>query len=237
MPLTLGIDEAGRGPVLGPMVMAAVGLDTRGARLLTRAGLRDSKIFGASDRGRQRRSELAALVRELAVHVEVRVVEVVEIDRRVRRKELNLLEREVAEELIARAPRVDRIIADGERLFRPLCVRHGNLSACDKAESLHASVAAASILAKTRRDELIHAILQRYQPLFGDIRGGGYGNEATRRFLRAYARRFGRLPPEARRSWPYPYLADILGQGFDPYADAERRDDPCERSSGQLELL
>jgi ribonuclease HII len=232
MRLTLGIDEAGRGPVLGPMVMAAVGLDTCGARVLTRAGLRDSKVFGASERGRQRRAELAALVREVALHVEVRVVDVAEIDRRVRRKELNVLEREIAEVLIARAPGVDRIIADGKRLFLPLAGRHGNLVAWDKAESRHACVAAASVLAKTRRDELIDRILQRYRPLFGDIRGGGYGNEATRRFLRAYARRFGRLPPEARRSWPYPYLADILGAGFDPYADLESREDPV----GQMKL-
>ena len=41
--ITLGIDEAGRGPAIGPMVVAAVALDTRAAQRLTRAGLRDSK--------------------------------------------------------------------------------------------------------------------------------------------------------------------------------------------------
>jgi ribonuclease HII len=224
MSRTLGIDEAGRGPVLGPMVMAAVCLDTRGARLLTRAGLRDSKLFGATDKGRQRRSTLADMVRELALHVEVRVVDVAEIDRRVRRKELNALEREVAEVLIRQAPTADRIIADGKRMFHPLAARHANLTALDKAESRHASVAAASVMAKTRRDQIMEDILARYRPLFGDIRGGGYGNEATRRFLRAYATRFGCLPPEARRSWPYAYLEDILGPGFDPYADLDIAD-------------
>ena len=231
MPSTLGIDEAGRGPVLGPMVMAAVCLDTRGARLLTRAGLRDSKRFGATAKGRQRRTELAGMVIELAAHVEVRVVDVADIDRRVRCKQLNALEREVAEELIGRAPRADRIIADGKRMFGPLAARHANLEALDRAESRHASVAAASVVAKTRRDQIIEDILARYRPLFGDIRGNGYGNEATRRFLRAYARRFGCLPPEARRSWPYAYLEDILGVGFDPYAGTA---DPL---VGQIRLL
>src|SRR5687768_7936280 len=47
--LTLGIDEAGRGPAIGPMVMAAVVLDTPAARRLTRAGLADSKSYGAGD--------------------------------------------------------------------------------------------------------------------------------------------------------------------------------------------
>jgi len=63
------------------------------------------------------------------------------------------------------------------------------------------------------------------------VRGGGYGNAATHRFLRAYAERFGRLPPEARRSWPYPYLLDILG-AFDPYADIDDG-----QAVGQLSLL
>ena len=228
---TLGIDEAGRGPVLGPMVMAAVCLDTRGARVLTRAGVRDSKAYGASDKAREERAVLAAKIREHAQHVEVRVIDVSEIDRRVRRQELNVLEREVADDLISCSPGVDSIIADGRHLFRPLAMRHVHLVACDRAESRHAAVAAASIIAKHRRDQLFACIARRYQPLFGEVRGGGYGNAATRRFLRAYAERFGRLPPEARRSWPYPYLLDILG-AFDPYADIDDG-----QAVGQLSLL
>ena len=45
--LTLGIDEAGRGPAIGPMVMAAVAIDSKAAAALSRKGLRDSKSFGA----------------------------------------------------------------------------------------------------------------------------------------------------------------------------------------------
>ena len=45
--LTLGIDEAGRGPTIGPMVMAAVAIDSKTAAALTRKGLRDSKAYGA----------------------------------------------------------------------------------------------------------------------------------------------------------------------------------------------
>lgn len=231
--LTLGIDEAGRGPVLGPMVMAAVCLDSGGARWLTRTGVRDSKAFGASSKARSARAELAAEVGARAVHAEVQVIDVAVIDRRVRRHELNLLEREIAEQLIARAPAVDAIIADGKNLFRPLSQRYPHLEACDGGEARHASVAAASILAKHRRDELFACIAQRYQPLFGELRGGGYVNEATRRFLRAHVERFGRLPPEARRSWPYAYLADLLGPGFDPFADL----DDGAPAPGQMTLL
>ena len=52
--LTLGIDEAGRGPTIGPMVMAAVAIDSKAAAALTRKGLRDSKAFGAGDEARRK---------------------------------------------------------------------------------------------------------------------------------------------------------------------------------------
>jgi len=230
---TLGIDEAGRGPVIGPMVMACVCLDTGGARALSRAGVRDSKHFGPAAVARARRAALASEVRTVALHIEVRVVEVEVIDRRVMRKELNALEREIAVELIEAAPSTDRIVADGRRLFGPLCERYPQLEARDKGESHHCAVAAASIVAKDRRDALFAEIAARYAPLFGDIRGGGYTNAATRRFLRAYAERFGRLPPEARRSWPHDHLRDILGPDFDPFADLP----VAERPPGQLRLV
>ncbi|MEM9489790.1 MAG: hypothetical protein AAGC55_11630 [Myxococcota bacterium] len=219
--LTLGIDEAGRGPVLGPMVLAAVCLDTGGARALTRAGLRDSKTYGASDKARAERARLAERVHKRAVQVEIRVVEVGEIDRRVCRGELNALERDVAAALIDRSPTVDRIIADGLTLFSPLTERYPHLVAWNKAESRHAAVAAASVVAKHCRDQIFGQICQRYQPVFGEVRGGGYGNAATRKFIRAYAHKYGTLPPEARRSWPYAYLHDILGEHFDPLAEAQ----------------
>src|SRR5262245_49995593 len=94
--VTLGIDEAGRGPILGPMVMAAVALDSAAARALTRAGLADSKQFGVGPDARARRAELATLVRARACFVAVEVVEAAEIDARVAHNQLNVLERERA---------------------------------------------------------------------------------------------------------------------------------------------
>src|SRR5262249_17410373 len=118
--LTLGIDEAGRGPAVGPMVMAAVALDSRVAAALTRKGLRDSKSFGAGDGAHAIRTELAAEIRARATFVAVVEIEHTEIDERVTRGELNVLEREIATKLIAQAPTVDKIIADGKRMFSAL---------------------------------------------------------------------------------------------------------------------
>lgn len=211
--LTLGIDEAGRGPAIGPLVMAAVSLTTQAAAALTRAGLTDSKAFGAGPDAHERRLELAARVRELATFIASEVVEPAVIDERVARGELNQLEREVAIRLIDQAgePAPDRMIADGARMFAPLCPRYPTLVALDRAEERHAAVAAASVIAKTLRDQLYAAICARYADEFGPIGGGGYVNDATRRFLRAFAERYRRLPDEARRSWPHPYVVDLLG--------------------------
>lgn len=212
---TLGIDEAGRGPVLGQMVLAAVVLDSKSAQALSRAGLADSKSYGSGKKAKATRAALAQAVREQALFVSLEVVSVAEIDRRVRRSELNLLEREVADRLIQNAPQVDRIVADGERLFKPLQEKYAHLEAHNDGESKHASVAAASVIAKTRRDELFALMQSRYAPRFGKFEGGGYVNKTTKDFLRAYAQEHRSLPPEARRSWPYEYLRDILGADWE----------------------
>jgi ribonuclease HII len=210
--LTLGIDEAGRGPAIGPMVMAAVALDSRAARALTRRGLRDSKSYGAGEEAHSIRCGLAAEIHKRALFVATIEAEHDVIDQRVSRGELNVLERELASSLIERAPAVDRIIADGKRMFQALCARFERFESHDNGEATHASVAAASVVAKVLRDERFAKIKQRYEPELGPIAGGGYANAATRRWLRAYVERYGRLPDEARLSWPYPYLVDLIGE-------------------------
>ncbi len=211
---TLGIDEAGRGPSVGPMVMAAVALDSRAAAALTRAGLGDSKSYGAGDDAHATRSDLARLIRTRAKFVVTVEIEHTEIDDRVCLGELNVLEREHATRMIEQALRaiaIDKIIADGKRMFLPLAQRFDRFESHDRAEEKHASVAAASVIAKVLRDDRFHQIRRRYEGELGPITGGGYGNAATRRWLRAYAERHGRLPDEVRLSWPHPYVSDLLG--------------------------
>ena len=209
--LTLGIDEAGRGPTIGPMVMAAVAIDSKLAASLTRKGLRDSKTYGAGEDAHAIRSELAAEIRLRALFVMSVEIEHDEIDKRVCKGELNALEREVAVRLIEAAPACDKIIADGKRMFSALGLRFPQFTSLDRAEEAHASVAAASVVAKALRDERFNAIKARYEPDFGPISGGGYSNAATRKWVRAYVEKHGKLPDEARLSWPYPFVADLLG--------------------------
>jgi len=219
--LTLGIDEAGRGPAVGPMVIAAVALDSRSAAALTRAGLCDSKSYGAGEDAHAIRCALARDIRRRARFVALIEVPHTEIDQRVARHELNVLERELAGKLIEQAPAVDRIIADGKRMFAALGMRYPHFESHDNGESKHAAVAAASVVAKVLRDERFAQIRARYEADFGPITGGGYSNAATRRWLRAYAERHGRLPDEARLSWPHPYVEDLIGCVRPPGAQAE----------------
>ncbi len=207
---TLGIDEAGRGPSVGPMVMAAVAIDSKAAAALSRKGLTDSKTYGAGEDAHAVRSELAVEIRKRALFVEAIVVSHTEIDERVARNELNVLERELAIKLIDRAPTVDKIIADGKRMFMPLCQRYGHFESRDHAEEHHAAVAAASVIAKVLRDECFDAIKKLYEPELGPITGGGYANAATRRWVRAYVEKYRRMPAEIRMTWPHPYVADLI---------------------------
>jgi ribonuclease HII len=205
--LVLGIDEAGRGPGLGPMVLAAVALNEAAASLLAEAGVRDSKAFGSSTAGRHTRARLADLVRHHATWADTEICEVAEIDAYVARGKLNELERDRARALIRRAPACVRIIADGRALFSPLAAHFTALEARDRAESTHAAVAAASVCAKALRDHLFEEIVRRHHAEFGELRGGGYVNSATCAFVAAYVQRHGCLPPEARKSWPWHGIA------------------------------
>ncbi|MEE9382399.1 MAG: hypothetical protein V3V08_03180 [Nannocystaceae bacterium] len=201
---TYGVDEAGRGPVLGPMAIAVVELDSRSECFLRSLGVADSKRFGSGAKAQAHRARLSGEIRSSASSHSVELVSVETVDRYTFRGLLNQLERETVLALLQRVGADHRahIICDGARMFSPLRERYARLLAVDKGESFHIAVAAASILAKTARDLAFNAIATRYEADFGPVRGGGYVNAGTREFLARYAERHdGALPPEVRRSW------------------------------------
>lgn len=228
--LVLGIDEAGRGPIMGPMVMAAVALHPKASASLTRAGVADSKRFAGPD-AHELRAALVPRILDAATFYAVRVVDVETIDTACLDNGLNRLEQRIASSMIELAPACRRIVCDGHRLFSPLVARYSMLEAHDNGEDKHVAVAAASILAKVRRDEIFATIWARYATVCGledAPKGGGYMNDATRSFLRILVGRLGDLPPEGRRTWPWDFLGDVWP------ADRPR---PWVRAAPQLELL
>jgi ribonuclease HII len=205
----LGIDEAGRGPVMGPLVVAGVVLKPQAASALTRRGVADSKSFGVGEEAQRDRRELARHIRRLAADVQVEVFDHDEVDRYVERGLLNELERRAARAIIDRCPKVTRIVADGEKVFGFLRLRYPHLEAYDFGEDYHVAVAAASIVAKDLRDDLFQSIALRYDSEFGPIKGGGYVNAGTADFLRRYHARYQCLPQETRRSWAWKVLGEL----------------------------
>jgi ribonuclease HII len=205
--LVAGIDEAGRGPVIGPLVLAAVWVEApSGMRALRRLGVRDSKTLDPAARER-----LAAAIRAAAVHLDLEVAQAATVDSHARRGRLNVLERSMADALLRRGPQAARIIADGERLFAPLREGHPQLRARDRADAAHAAVAAASIVAKVERDAAFLRIAARCGDQCELARQGmGYANAATERFLLAYHARHHRLPPGTRSSWDWAPLRRLL---------------------------
>jgi len=166
--LVAGIDEAGRGPLAGPVVAAAVILDP--ARPI--AGLRDSKLLSARQRDR-----LALEIRANALAWSVGEADVAEIDT------LNILQATMlamrrAFEGLPIAPGEAWI--DGNRCPDLACA----MRAIVKGDRDVAVISAASILAKTVRDALLVELDGRY-PAYGFAHNRGYG---TPEHLAALAR-------------------------------------------------
>lgn len=159
--LVCGIDEAGRGPLAGPVVAAAVILDPQKPI----AGLNDSKRLSE-----RKREQLAELVREHAIAWAVAEASVEEIDR------LNILhatflamQRAVA----ALQVRPESALVDGNR-----CPKLDiPVEAVVKGDGKITSIAAASILAKTVRDHGMLELHARY-PQYGFDRHMGYPTAA-----------------------------------------------------------
>lgn len=163
-----GVDEAGRGPLAGPVYAAAVVLDPD--RPI--AGLRDSKKLSAV-----RRTELALLIRERALHWAIASASVAEIDAlNILRASLLAMKRAV--DGLARRP--DLAMIDGNRAPSLDCPLELLIGGDDREPA----ISAASILAKTERDAVMLA-LDREFPDYGFARHKGYGTpehlEALRR--------------------------------------------------------
>ena len=210
-----GIDEAGRGPVIGPMVMAiAVTNDINKLRAM---GVRDSKELSPAGRVR-----LFSILKSTLTYMDYEVVEPRVIDNYVYVNALNMLEVEIATKLINRALSkvslqvvyIDSPDSRPER-FRNMIKRGvmGNVEvvAMNNADKLVPVVSAASIVAKVIRDSIIEELHREY----GDFGSGYPSDPRTIAFLRDWIKRHGDLPPIVRRSWST--VSKLLSNSLDRY--------------------
>ena len=125
------------------------------------------------------------------------------IDYYVRYLSLNILEQQTALRIISQLS-ADKVILDGKTLFAPILNRY--VQAVNKADQSYVSVAAASILAKDKRDQLFETLCERYNSDFGEVKGGGYANNQTLKFVKWYREAMGSLPDFYRHSYRWKYL-------------------------------
>jgi len=191
--LTLGIDDAGRGPVIGPMVLAGCLLTEETQRELKKLGVKDSKELTP-----KRREMLAEKVKEMAETFEVVLATPDEIDGNFNGgSNLNKLEAQKMAEIINKINKgfgKIKVIIDcpstGISKWADYLKTHiENLSnleiVCEhKADKNHVSVSAASIIAKSTREKE----MDKLKKIYGTEIGSGYPSDPTTiKFLERHA--------------------------------------------------
>ncbi|MFY0622282.1 MAG: ribonuclease HII [Pelagimonas sp.] len=184
-----GVDEVGRGPLAGPVIAAAVILDPANIP----EGLADSKALSA-----KKRELLNALILQSS-WVGVGEASVEEID------EINILQASLLamERAVSALPQVPQhLLVDGNKLPKTLpCPA----TAVVKGDARSQSIAAASIVAKTRRDAIMQDLAQQF-PGYGWEKNAGYPTKQHREALVKIG-----LTPHHRRS--FKPVHNILYQG------------------------
>ncbi|MGD0423994.1 MAG: ribonuclease HII [Candidatus Bathyarchaeia archaeon] len=206
MEWTAGVDDAGRGPIIGPLVIGGVALPRDRIRDLLDLGVKDSKLLTPSTRTR-----LAVRIRGLVSRISLREIQPEEIDDVVlhgrKLRKLNFLEAKVMAEAINEL-QPSEVYVDasdvnekryGEdiRSFLTDDLRGIKIISEHHADRNYPQVSAASIIAKVHRDEAIDHLHAEY----GDFGSGYITDQKTMNFLRTYRQCHNAYPPIVRLSW------------------------------------
>lgn len=193
-----GVDEAGKGPVLGPLVVAAVAV--KNAKEIENLGIKDSKQLNAT-----KRKELAKLIKEKYDYA-VEIIESETVDKYRRQNKLNELNREAFERVISKlnpnVAYVDAADVNENRFGKQIKERLTNQKDTDvismhKADAKIDVVAAASIIAKETRENEI----EKLKGKIGDFGSGYPSDERTIKFLKSFYADNGKWPTGTRKSW------------------------------------
>ena len=201
--LIAGVDEAGRGPVIGPLVIAGVMIEEADLHKLVDLGVNDSKLLTP-----KKRETLAQQIKEHALICHTVWLSPAEIDRVVESKrklhKLNRLEAKTMAKVIA-ILKPDTVYVDAADRLTDRFAEHiqENLTFSPKIVSEHKAdlkypiVSAASIIAKVERDKAICQLQQKH----GNIGCGYPSDPKTIKFLENWTRKFGTYPDFVRKSW------------------------------------
>ena len=201
--LVSGVDDAGRGSVIGPLAIAGISLEEKDLSKLANLGVKDSKLLSP-----KKRETLAYEIKELALSYNVVLLSPTEIDRVVetgkRLHRLNRLEAQTMARVLA-ALKPDVAYVDASDILPDRFAEHiaEKLSfspkiVCEhKADANYPIVSAASIVAKVERDRVISKLQKKH----GNM-GCGYPSDPnTIEFLENWIRKFGDYRDFVRKSW------------------------------------
>ncbi len=189
-----GIDEAGKGPVIGPLVVCGVLCEEEEVEALKKLGVKDSKKLSP-----ERRREIAEKLKRL-VKYEVIVISPQELNSKMERMTLNEILKEVCAKIISKLNPdvvfVDSFDVKPERLEDELKQLTGKEVIAMHEGEREVIVAAASIIAKCLRDEMIEELKRKY----GDFGSGYASDEKTRRWIEEQIKK-GEIPEIVRKKW------------------------------------
>ena len=166
--LIAGVDEVGKGALFGPVFAGAVILSKENELKLLRKGLKDSKKLNS-----RQRNQLVPLIKENSISWALGQASAREIDNFGIR---NATERAMIRALEKFSSPPDLILVDG---ILPIRFWPGKQQTKIRGESHFPSIAAASVLAKEARDEVIRRLANKY-PLYRLEKNKGYGTEVHR---------------------------------------------------------
>jgi ribonuclease HII len=198
-----GIDDAGRGCVIGPLVIAGAVFTLNGIKKLKSIGVKDSKLLSP-----KKREELRKKIEKTALEIEYLELQPEEIDKVVFRgrplRKLNYLETmcmaKILRKITADIAYVDPTDVDHHRCARQMksVIPHKIEIICEpKADRNYVTTGAASILAKVLRDNRIEEL----QEIHGDFGSGYPHDKKTVRFLESYIENNTEFPVFIRKSW------------------------------------
>jgi len=199
----LGIDEAGRGAVVGPLVVCGFLIDEKDEKKLKKIGVKDSKKLTP-----KKREELAAKIEEIGIHIVIIRVPSSKIDAN-RKRGINLNQIEAIKMAeIVNLLEPEKVIVDApsyntnkfrDYLFSKIEKKKVKLISENFADQNYPVVSAASILAKVNRDEAIEELKKKV----GEDFGVGYCHDPrTIGFLNKLAEKnHGKLPSYVRHTW------------------------------------
>jgi ribonuclease HII len=194
--MILGIDEAGKGPVIGPLVICGVCCDDYALNRLVELGVKDSKKLT-----RKKRIELAEIIRSLC-GVKVIKIGVQELNDLMEKLSLNeILKKGYIEIIRSFKPKtvyIDCPEIDTVRFANKISEMTGvEVVASHRADEIYPIVSCASIVAKVERDLEI----EKLKDVYGDFGSGYPADKKTAKFLKDYLKKNGTFPPIVRRKW------------------------------------